>query len=70
MLETHLFCIISLGEKQELILSVRDSAHLYRAGPSVVFLRLPQGSAIITTESRSGKYASSLGPGIITERKK
>lgn len=39
----------------ELEFSVSDSTYLYRAGPSIVFLRIPQGSAIITTQTQEGK---------------
>ena len=39
----------------ELDISVSDSAHLYRAGPSIVFLRFPRGSAIITTKLQKGE---------------
>ena len=30
-------------------------AHVYRAGPTVIFLRMLQGSAIITTSSQAGE---------------
>ena len=45
---------LSTGESKVLDVVVSDYTHVYRAGPSVVFLRLPQGSAIVTTVSQKG----------------
>ena len=46
----------NIGEDGVIDIPVSDAAHLYRAGPCVICLRLPQGSAVITTASQNGKY--------------
>ena len=46
---------LPLGKQEVLSIIVSDSSHIYRAGPKVIFMRCPQGSAIITTSVHSGK---------------
>ena len=37
---------------------VRDVSHIYQAGAHLLFLRVPQGSAVITTETHNGKNST------------
>ena len=43
-----------------LSVTVSDACQLYRAGPKVIQIRCPQGSAVVTTSTQNGKASTVL----------
>ena len=59
---THLLCVpfawnvhFPAAGKEVFSVIVKDVRHVYQAGTQTVFLRVSQGSAVVTLESNNGK---------------